>query len=142
MSTGFHAAFQEGFGAVQPTLPQRRGRRPRVPLAQVLPALVFHVMNAAGTLAEHFAQLFDDPLCDSALSERRSRLPWAVFAELMRLGLRAFAHKAAHPEAFWRGWRRAALDGTPFSLTSTPQIKAAARQAKTRLGPATDWVRR
>jgi len=134
--TGFHAAFQECFGAVQPALPKRRGRRPRVPLARVLPALVFHVMNAAGTLAEHFAQLFDDPLCDSALSERRSRLPWAVFAELMRLGLRAFAHKAAHPEAFWRGWRLVALDGTRFSLTNTPQIKATARKAKTRRGRA------
>ena len=135
-STGFHAALQEGFGAVQPTLPKRRGRRPRVPLAQVLPALVFQVMNAAGTLAEHFAQLFDDPLCDSALSERRSRRPWAVWAEWMRRGLRAFAHKAAHPEAFWRGWRLVALDDTQCSLTNTPQIKATARKATTRRGRA------
>ncbi len=117
-------------------MPKRRGRRPRVPLAQVLPALVFHFMNTAGTLAEHFAQLFDDPLCDSALSERRTRLPWEVFAELMRLGLRAFAQKAAHPEAFWRGWRLVALDGTQFSLTNTPQIKATTRKAKTRRGRA------
>ena len=64
-----------------------------MPLARVLPAPVFHVMNAAGTLTHHFAQLFDDPLSDSSLSERRSRLPWEVFAELMRLGLRAVASK-------------------------------------------------
>ena len=107
-----------------------------MPLAKVLSALVFHVMNAAGTLAEHFAQLFDDPLCDSALSERRTRLPGEVFAELMRLGLRAFAQQAAHPEAFWRGWRLVALDGTQFSLTNTPQIKATTRKAKTRRGRA------
>jgi hypothetical protein len=86
--TAFHAAFQECFGQVLPVLPQRRGRRPRVPLGRMLPALVFRVMNAAGSLAEHFAQLFDDPLADSSLSERRTRLPWAVFSELMRLGLR------------------------------------------------------
>jgi hypothetical protein len=107
-----------------------------VPLAQVLPALVFHVMNAAGTLAEHFAQLFDDALADSSLSERRTRLPWEVFTELMRLGLRPLARAAAHPEAFWRGWRLVALDGTQFSLTNTPQVKTAAHKAKSRRGRA------
>ena len=129
---GFVAAFWQCFDGVQPSLPKRRGRRPRVPLAQVLPALVFHGMSAAGTLAEHFAQLFDDTLAESSLSERRSRLPWEVFTELMRLGLRPLAQKAAHPEAFWRGWRRLALDGTPFSLTNTPQIKATARKNEVR----------
>jgi hypothetical protein len=133
---GFHAAFQECFGPVQPTLPKRRGRRPRVPLAKVLPALVFHVMNVAGTLAEHCAQLFQDSLCDSSLSERRTRLPWEVFTKLMQLGLRTLAQAAAHPEAFWRGWRLVALDGTQFSLTNTPQIKATARKAKSRRGRA------
>ncbi len=133
---GFAAAFWQCFDGVQPSLPKRRGRRPRVPLAQVLPALVFHAMNAAGTLAEHFAQLFDDTLAESSLSERRTRLPWEVFAELMRLGLRPLAQKAAHPEAFWRGWRLVALDGTQFSLTNTPQIKATARKAKSRRGCA------
>jgi hypothetical protein len=102
----------------------------------VLPALVFHVMNAAGTLAEHFALLFQDSLCDSSLSERRTRLPWEVFTELMRLGLRTLAQAATHPEAFWRGWRLVALDGTQFSLTNTPQIKATARKAKSRRGRA------
>lgn len=133
---GFLAAFREAFGAVQPALPKRRGCRPRVPLAQVLPALVFHVMNAAGTLAEHFAQLFDDPMAESSLSERRTRLPWEVFTELMRLGLRPLAQAATDPAAFWRGWRLVALDGTQFSLTNTPQLKATTRKAKTRRGRA------
>jgi len=93
-------------------------------------------MNAAGTLAEHFAQLFQDALCDRSLSERRTRLPWEVFTELMRLGLRPLAQAATHPEAFWRGWRLVALDGTQFSLTNTPQIKAKARKAKSRRGRA------
>ncbi len=119
-----------------PVLPKRRGRRPRVPLSQVLPALVFHVMNCAGTFAEHCAQLFDDPLADSSLSERRTRLPWEVFTELMRLGLRALAQATTHPDAFWRGWRLIALDGTQFSLTNTPQIKTALRKAKSRRGRA------
>ncbi len=121
---------------VQPALPKRRGRRPRVPLSKVLPALVFHVMNAAGTLAEHFAQLFADSLCESSLSERRTRLPWEVFTELMRLGLRPLAQAATDPDAFWRGWRLVALDGTQFSLTNTPQIKATTGKARSRRGRA------
>ena len=120
-----------------PALPKRRGRRPRVPLAKGLPALIFHFMNAAGTFAQHFPQLFEeDSLADSSLSERRTRLPWEVFTELMRLGLRPLAQAAAHPDAFWRGWRLVALDGTQFSLTNTPPIKATARKAKSRRGRA------
>lgn len=130
------AAFQEAFGAEPPGLPKRRGCRPRVPLAHVLPALVFHVMNAAGTLAEHFAQLFADGLCESSLSERRIRLPWEVFTELLRLGLRPLAQTSTDPDAFWRGWRLVALDGTQFSVTNTPQVKATARKAKSRRGRA------
>jgi hypothetical protein len=108
-----------------------------VALAKVLPALVFHFMSAAGTFAEHFAQLFaDEALAESSLSERRTRLPWEVFGELLRLGLRPLARATAHPEAFWRGWRLVALDGTQFSLTNTPQIKATVRKAKSRRGRA------
>jgi hypothetical protein len=135
-TSGFAAAFAGGFGSILPALPRRRGRRPRVPLAKVLQALVFHFMNAAGTFAQHFTQLFEDSLTDSSLSERRTRLPWEVFTELMRLGLRPLAQAATHPEAFWRGWRLVALDGTQFSLTNTPQIKATARKAKSRRGRA------
>jgi hypothetical protein len=98
--------------------------------------LVFHVLNAAGTLAEHFAQLGEESLADSSLSERRRRLPWEVFGELMRLGLRALAQAGTHPDAFWRGWRLVALDGTQFSLTNTPQVKATARKARSRRGRA------
>lgn len=120
----------------RPVLPKRRGRKPRVPLGQLLPALVFHFMNGAGTLAEHFAQLCAAPFSDSAFSERRARLPWEVFTELLRLGLHALAQPARQPDAFWRGWRLVALDGTQFSLTNTPQVKATTRKAKSRRGRA------
>jgi len=133
---GFLAAFRECFGPVLPVLPKRRGCQPRVPLAHVLPALVFHFMNPAGTLAEHFAQLYEDALTDSSLSERRTRLPWEVFTGLMRLGLRPLAEATTDTEAFWRGWRLVALDGTQFSLTNTPQVKATMPKAKTRRGHA------
>lgn len=67
-------------------------------------------MSAAGTLAQHLVQLFDESLADSSLSERRMRLPWEGFAELMRLGLRPLAQAATQSQAFWRSWRLVALE--------------------------------
>ena len=116
-----------------PTVGRRRGRTPRVPLSELLPALIFHVMQGPGTLAEHAAQLFDDALVDSSWADRRARLPWEIFAELMRRMLRPRATRRQR-EAFWRGWRVVALDGTQFSLTNTPQIVAATTKARTRRG--------
>jgi len=119
-----------------PTLPRRRGRPPRVPLADLLPALIFHVMNGAGTLSDHFFQMFGEPLADSSWSDRRARLPWEIFAELMQRVLRPLATRRRHRDAFWRGWRLVALDGTQFSLTNTPQITATFPKARTRRGRA------
>jgi hypothetical protein len=119
-----------------PALPTRRGRKPRVPLTQVLSALTFHVMKGAGTLGEHFAELFQTRLADSSLAERRARLPWDIFAELMQRMLRPRATAANAPEAFWQGWRLLALDGTQFSLTNAPAIKRHATKARTRRGRA------
>jgi Transposase DDE domain len=118
-----------------PMLGRRRGRKPRVPLTDLLPALTFHVMQSAGTLSEHFSDLFDDSLADSSWADRRARLPWDIFAELMRRVLRPKATRRQR-EAFWRGWRLVAVDGTQFSLTNTPQITAATEKARTRRGRA------
>ncbi len=107
-----------------------------MPLAQVLPALTFHVMQDAGTLAEHLFQLFRAPLADSSWSDRRLRLPWEIFAELMRRALRPRATPRQHREAFWRGWRLVGLDGTQFSLINTPQVTATVEKARTRRGRA------
>ena len=123
--TGFLEAWARLVGPRGvPKVATRRGRKPRVPFTQVLPALTFHVMQDAGTLAEHLFQLFRTPLADSSWSDRRLRLPWEIFAELMRRALRPRATPRQHREAFWRGWRLVALDGTQFSLINTPQITA------------------
>jgi hypothetical protein len=133
---GFLAAWNQLVGAQGvPTVPRRRGRKPRVPVEQLLPALTFHFMQSAGTLAEHFSQLFDGSLADSSWADRRARLPWEIFAELMRRVLRPLAQRRQR-EAFWRGWRLIALDGTQFSLTNTPQITATTQKARTRRGRA------
>ena len=119
-----------------PTVAARRGRKPRVPLTQVLPALTYHVMQDAGTLAEHLFQLFRTPLANSSWSDRRLRLPWEIFAELMRRALRPRATPRQHRDAFWRGWRLVGLDGTQFSLINTPQVTATVEKARTRRGRA------
>jgi len=135
--TGFLAAWQELVGGASlPCVGKRPGRKPRVVLAHLLSALTFHVMNRAGTLAEHFALLFEDSLNESGCANRRARLPWEVFAELMRRMLRPLARPRRHPEAYWRGWRLTALDGTQFSVTNTPQNNAALSKAKARRGRA------
>ncbi|MBI3401512.1 MAG: IS4 family transposase [Acidobacteria bacterium] len=118
-----------------PAVPRRRGRKPRVPLTDLLPALTFHVLSGAGTLSEHFSQLFDEPLADSSWADRRARLPWAIFADLMQRVLRPQATRR-QPGAFWRGWRVVALDGTQFSLINTPQIVDTLPKARTRRGRA------
>jgi hypothetical protein len=119
-----------------PELPRRRGRKPRVPLDQILQTLTFHVAEGAGTLAEHFWELFQEPLSDSSWGDRRRRLPWDVFADLMRRALRPIATRRQQPEAFWRGWRLLALDGTQYSVMNTPQVSATTTKAASRRGRA------
>jgi hypothetical protein len=93
-------------------------------------------MQTSGTLAAHFALLFDDALSDSSCSDRRARLPWEVFAELMRRLLRPLAQRKRHPEAFWRGWRLLALDGTQHSVSNTPQNNRDLPKTRSRRGRA------
>ena len=134
---GFLGAWERLIGPRGvPALPRRRGRPPRVPLTHLLPALTFHVMQDTGTLADHLFQLFREPLADSSWSDRRLRLPWEIFADLLRRALRPRAIRRQHRAAFWRGWRLVALDGTQFSLTNTPQITATLEKARTRRGRA------
>ena len=118
-----------------PALPRRRGRKPRVPLSHLLPALAFHVLSGAGTLSEHFSQLFNEPLADSSWADRRARLPWAIFADLMQRVLRPQATRR-QPDAFWRGWRLLAIDGTQYSVTNTPQVAATTTKTRSRRGRA------
>jgi hypothetical protein len=101
-------------------------------LTQLLPALIFHFMNGVGTLAQHFFQLYQAHMADSSWSDRRARLPWQVFTQLMQWALRPLVQRRRHPEAFWRGWRLMATDGTQFSVANTPTVKATQTKARAR----------
>lgn len=133
---GFLAAWARLVGPqVLPSIPRRAGRKPRVPLSDLLPAMLFHLTQHTGTLAQHSAQLHGASLADSSWADRRARMPWAIFATLMQRLLRPRATRR-QPAAFWRGWRIVALDGAQFSLTNTPQISATVEKARTRRGRA------
>jgi hypothetical protein len=105
-------------------------------LTDLVAALTFHVMQTAGTLSEHFAELFGAHFADSSWADRRARLPWTIFAELMRRVLRPVATSDTHGEAFWRRWRILALDGSQFSVSNTPAIRRRVGKARTRRGRA------
>lgn len=69
------------------------------------------------------------------MSERRQNLALKVFQTIMGEALAPKAQEKKHPEAFYRGWRLVAMDGTQYSVTNTPQIlsslsKAASRRMK------------
>jgi len=100
-------------------------------------SLVYHLVSGPGTFAEHVGELLGIRRAESTLAERRAAMPWALFAEVLGAGLRPRAQRKKHPQAFWRGWRLVALDGTRFSVTNTPQLAGAfAKQASRRLRSA------
>ena len=94
--------------------------------------LVYHFLSGPGTLGEHLQMLLGERRAEATLAERRAVLPWAMFAELLQAALRPRAQKKKHPQAFWRGWRLLALDGTVFSVSNTPQLTGAFSKAASR----------
>jgi len=103
-----------------------------LPLAQLLMGLVYHFLSGPGTLADHVQMLLGVSRAEATLAERRAGLSWALFAELLQACLRPRAQKKKHPQAFWRGWRLLALDGTVFSVSNTPQLTGAFTKAASR----------
>src|ERR1700712_3862201 len=86
--------------------------------------LVFHFLRRGGTLSAHMKECTGHQITDSALSQRRQALPWQLFELLMEHILKPRAQAKAHPEAFWKGWRLCAIDGTQVSVPNTPQVLA------------------
>lgn len=139
-STGFLTSFSNLISHKRLGLIFRRhGPAKRCPAkvnAQcVVRALVFHLLRGTGTLCENLWLLHGKKLSPSSMSERRQNLPWKVFDIILGEALAPKAEEKKHPEAFYRGWRLVAIDGTQFSVTNTPQIlsslsKAASRRLK------------
>ena len=109
-----------------------RGRPPKISVKDLVRTLVFHMMYGAGTLVEHLALLTGLRMSGSSVSERRQSIPWEVFARILDEALWPLAQQSKHVEAFYRGLRLVAIDGTQFSLVNTPQILKRCTKAATR----------
>lgn len=115
---------------------------PKLSAAQVVTGLVYHQLQPAGTLGQHAWQLHGVKMSESAHAQRRQGLPLELFDDLMAEALRPLADPAKHPEAFYRNWRLVGIDGTEWSATNTPAIRAALpKAASRRLGSAFAKVR-
>ncbi len=107
----------------------------KLPRSQLLVGLLFHYsVHWAGTFAEHLLCL-GLTMSDSALSERRTALPFAVFVELLGLILRPLG--APQPlEALYLGLKLVALDASEFSLANTAAICRQVPKARNHRGAA------
>jgi Transposase DDE domain len=110
-----------------------RGAPGKLSGAELVMSLVYHFFCQTGTLASHVFRMTGIEMSNSALSQRRKNIPFALFEAIMKTALRPMANEQEQPEAFYRGLRLVAMDGTQFSLTNTPQVlssltKAAARR--------------
>ena len=105
---------------------------PKLSAAQVVTGLVYHQLQPAGPLGRHAWQLQGVKMSESAHAQRRAGLPVELFDQIMAEALRPLAEEARHPEAFYRGWRLVGIDGTEWSATNTPAIRAALPKAASR----------
>ena len=80
------------------------------------------------------------PYAESTLSERRQALAWSLFTDLLRMFLRPLAVLRRNPDAFYKGLRLLAIDGTCFSLTNTPRILSRITKASSRRSQAA-WAK-
>lgn len=87
-------------------------RPPERSAMQVVRDLEFHQLLPDGTLAAHGAMLGGESISDQAYTQRRERLPQALFTDLLTAGLAPLAQPDQHPDAFYRGWRLVGVDST------------------------------
>ena len=108
----------------------------RISRRQLVQGLIFHFITGSGSLAQHLMRLFGISISESALSQRRARLPWELLQEILGAALRPLADGVRHPWAFYGGLRLVAWDGTSFSVGNTPGLLARLSKAKCRRGLA------
>ena len=107
-------------------------RPPKVSAAELLVGLVYHVSQGNGSLGGHLEDLTGRSISDSAASQRRLAMPWAIFEAVLAEALAPLGDPDLHPSAFYRGRRLVGLDGTQFSLSNTPRILGTMTKAASR----------
>jgi hypothetical protein len=99
---------------------------------RVVAGLVFHVLQTSGLLSTHVRQVAGRTSSDSALSERRQGMGMAFFQALLDEALERIAQAATHPRAFYKGFLLTGIDGSTWSVSNTPPIKARVKKARSR----------
>jgi hypothetical protein len=94
--------------------------------------LVFHLLQTCGLLSTHLRQLVGRTISDSALSERRQGMGVPFFESLLDQVLCRIAQISAQPRAFYKGLLLVGLDGSNWSVSNTPPIKARVKKARSR----------
>lgn len=108
------------------------GAPPTLSAFGVVAGLVFHVLQTSGALSTHVRQVAGRKASDSALSERRQGMGLALFQALLDVALACIAEATTHPRAFYKGLLLTGLDGSTWSVSNTPPIKARVKKARSR----------
>lgn len=99
---------------------------------QWLMGKVFHVMSPLGDFAGHVKQILGTDISNSALSQRGTSIGWELVAGILPQALRPLAEPETQPDAFYKGLRLTALDGTSHNLRNTPAMKKGAVKSRCR----------
>jgi hypothetical protein len=110
------------------------GVSPRVPGHQLIKGLVYHCLLPFGHLSAHVRQLTGHSISGSSISQRRETMGCDLFHALLEEALEPIAKPNTHPQAFYRGMRLVGMDGTSWSVSNTPPIKASVRKVRSRRG--------
>jgi hypothetical protein len=110
----------------------RARRKPRATFADLVQGLVYHVLMGQGRLERHLFEQSGILLSAPDISQRRQRLPWELFRDLLGHCLRPLADPRRHREAFYHGFRLIGLDGTCFGVHNVPRLVHALGKASTR----------
>jgi hypothetical protein len=97
-------------------------RPPTFHAFDIMAALTFHMLMKQGRLEEHFEQIHGVGPSGSAISQRRELLDFEIFKSVMDHSLKPIATEKEQPEAFFKGRRLLAGDGTAFSVANTAQM--------------------
>jgi hypothetical protein len=109
-----------------------RGRKGKASMWDVFSTVILRPLLGSGTFGEHFSRLHNQELAESSLSERRQKISWHLFRDVMKFLLRPLANPRKHPGAFFSGYRLIGLDGTGFSLRNTGSILKRCEKAVSR----------
>lgn len=112
--------------------PSAAGAPAKLSAFWLVAGLVFHVLQTCGLLSTHLRQVAGKRLSDSAISERRQTLGSAFFQSLLDRVLARIAQAGVHPRAFYKGLLLAGIDGTNWSVSNTPPIKACVKKTRSR----------